>query len=201
MLHATIDRVNENFSHIFRKLFGGGKAELVIVEPRTVVDKQTQIPFPADKTAEPPVEAPQAPEPVAPDQKPARNDILESGIDIIAKPPGKEPSSISLLSGGEKSLTAIALVMAIFKLKASPFCILDEADSALDEHNLDRFAALIKEFSSNSQFIVITHNKKTMMHANILYGLTMQTPGVSKKVSVKMDDKGVAQPVQPAANN
>ncbi|MFA5793836.1 MAG: chromosome segregation protein SMC [Candidatus Brocadiia bacterium] len=182
----TFNLIQENFSQIFRKLFGGGKAELILI-------REEEAPKPEGQSAN--GEAPAAETPAAgavdasaPAHTPG-NDILEAGIDIMAKPPGKEPSSISLLSGGEKALTALALVMAIFKLQPSPFCILDEADAPLDEHNTDRFAGLIKEFASTSQFIVITHNKKTMMAADALYGVTMSIPGVSKKISVKMIDE------------
>jgi chromosome segregation protein len=99
---------------------------------------------------------------------------------------------MSLLSGGEKTMTAVALVMSIFKSKPSPFCILDEVDAALDEANTTRFAAIIQDFLQYSQFIVITHNKRTMSVANTLYGVTMQEQGVSKRVAVRFDGKGTA---------
>lgn len=151
--------VRAEFSEMFRRLFGGGKADLVLDNPE---------------------------------------DVLESGVDIVARPPGKEPQSMTLLSGGEKTMTAVALVMSIFKSKPSPFCILDEVDAALDEANTARFAGIVQDFLSHSQFIVITHNKRTMSVANVLYGVTMQEQGVSKRVSVKFDGKGQAVVTQAA---
>ena len=116
------------------------------------------------------------------------NDILETGIDIIASPPGKKLTSINLLSGGEKTLTAISLLFAIIKSKPSPFCILDEVEAALDEANVDTFGNYLLKLKDKSEFIIITHKKKTMEYADILYGITMQESGVSKLVSVKLED-------------
>jgi chromosome segregation protein len=115
------------------------------------------------------------------------DDILEAGIEVIAQPPGKRLQNIMLLSGGEKAMTAIALVLAIFKYRPSPFCLLDEVDAPLDEANVGRFAAKVEEMSEKTQFIVITHNKRTMESAKALYGVTMQEAGVSKVVSVKFE--------------
>lgn len=116
------------------------------------------------------------------------NDVLECGIDIAARPPGKELRSISLLSGGEKTMTAIGLIMAIFKSKPSPFCILDEVDAALDEANVERFTAVVKQFQQSTQFIMITHHKRSMTIADLLYGVTMEESGVSKRMSVRFED-------------
>ena len=116
------------------------------------------------------------------------NNILETGIDIVASPPGKKLSSITLLSGGEKTLTAISLLFAIIKSKPSPFCVLDEVEAALDEANVDTFGQYVQKLKDKSEFIIITHKKKTMEYADILYGITMQESGVSKLVSVKLED-------------
>lgn len=116
------------------------------------------------------------------------DDILESGIEIVARPPGKEPRGISLLSGGEKTMTCVALLMAIFKSRPSPFCVLDEVDAALDEANIERFVGVVQEFLSWTQFIIVTHSKKTMTCAGTIYGVTMQESGISKRVSVRFDD-------------
>ena len=117
------------------------------------------------------------------------DDLLESGIDIIAQPPGKKLTSIELMSGGEKALTAVSLIFAIFSYKPSPFCILDEVDAPLDEANIVRYCDMIRSMSDRSQFILISHSKTTMSQADVLYGVTMETPGISKLVSVKMRDE------------
>lgn len=145
----TFETVRGHFGELFRRIFGGGKAD-VLLEDET--------------------------------------DVLESGIEIIARPPGKEPRSISLLSGGEKTMAAVALLMALFRSKPSPFCILDEVDAALDEANIGRFVALIREFTGESQFVLITHSKTTMAAADMLHGVTQRESGVSLRVSVRLED-------------
>jgi chromosome segregation protein len=145
----TFASIRTHFQELFRKLFGGGMADILLED---------------------------------------ENDVLESGIEIIARPPGKELRSISLLSGGEKTLAAVALLLAIFRSKPSPFCILDEVDAALDEANIGRFTTVLREFLDRSQFILITHSKKTMASADVLYGITMQESGVSKRVAVRFED-------------
>jgi chromosome segregation protein len=144
----NFEAIHVNFSELFRKLFGGGRAEIILEDP---------------------------------------DDVLECGIEIVARPPGKQLQSISLLSGGEKTMTAVALLLAIFKSKPSPFCLLDEVDAALDEANIERFCLLVQEFLKDSQFIIITHSRRTMSIADVIYGITMQEQGVSKKVSVRFD--------------
>ena len=161
---ATFNAVREHFQGMFRKLFGGGKADVYL---------ETEL-------AEPPADGSEA----------KKVDLLDAGIEIVARPPGKQPATISQLSGGEKTMTCIALLMSIFKTKPSPFCILDEVDAALDEANNQRFNLIVQEFLDRSQFIIITHSKRTMQVADVLYGVTMQEQGVSKRVSVKFDQVG-----------
>lgn len=139
--------ITENFNSTFKQLFGGGKAELKLLD---------------------------------------ENDVLNSGIDIEVQPPGKKLQSMSLLSGGERALTATALLFAILQIKSPPFCILDEIEAALDDVNVHRFAEYIKEYSKKNQFIVITHRKGTMEVASSVYGVTMQEYGISKVVSMKL---------------
>ena len=165
-------RIQENFGSqdgMFRKLFGGGKAEVRLMPLMKEVENPdgTITKIETDET-----------------------DLLESGIEVIAKPPGKEPRSISQLSGGEKTLTAVGLLMSIFRSKPSCFCILDEVDAALDEGNVARFNHAIRQFTDLSSFIVITHNKRTMQNTDRLYGVTMQERGVSTRVSVRFEDVG-----------
>ena len=150
---ATFETVRANFQDLFRKLFGGGRADILLMNPE---------------------------------------DVLESGIEIVARPPGKETRSLSLLSGGEKTMTALSLLFAIFKSRPSPFCLLDEVDAALDEANNERFNRLVGEFVTTSQFIIISHSKRTMSMASVLYGVTMQEPGISKRISVRFEDAGKA---------
>ncbi|MEK6239321.1 MAG: chromosome segregation protein SMC [Planctomycetales bacterium] len=145
----TLEAVRVHFRELFRKLFGGGQADIVMEEDA---------------------------------------DPLECGVEIIARPPGKELRSISLMSGGEKTMTCVALLLAIFRNRPSPFCILDEVDAALDEANIDRFVKVVQEFLAWTQFIIVTHSKRTMTAAHTLYGVTMQESGVSKRVSVRFED-------------
>ncbi len=166
----TFNAVREHFQGIFRKLFGGGRADIFLeTELEEKVKTQTEDGQTVTELVKRQV------------------DPLDAGIEVIARPPGKQPVSISQLSGGEKAMTCIALLMSIFKSKPSPFCILDEVDAPLDEANNQRFGLIVQEFLAMSQFIIITHHKRTMQIADILYGVTMQEQGVSKRVAVKFD--------------
>lgn len=147
---ATFEAIRGHFSIVFAKLFGGGRADLVLVEP---------------------------------------DRVLDTGIDIVAQPPGKKLQNLQLLSGGERALTAIALLFAILQVKPVPFCVLDEVEAALDEANVSRFAQYLREFSELTQFIVVTHRKGTMEEADVLYGVTMEEGGVSKLVSVRLEEE------------
>jgi chromosome segregation protein len=118
-------------------------------------------------------------------------DESDAGVEIVAQPPGKKLQNVLLLSGGEKALTALALLIALFRYRPSPFCVLDEVDAPLDEANVDRFAAMVKDMSRQTQFIVITHSKRTMEVASMLYGVTMEEPGISKIVSVRLNESPV----------
>jgi chromosome segregation protein len=111
----------------------------------------------------------------------------DAGVEIVAQPPGKKLQNVLLLSGGEKALTALSLLIALFRYKPSPFCVLDEVDAPLDDANVDRFAQMVRTMSETTQFIVITHSKRTMETASALYGVTMEEPGISKIVSVRLN--------------
>lgn len=167
MFAETFAKIRDNFRVLFTEIFGGGKADLVLVD---------------------------------------ENDLLESGVEIVAKPPGKQLQSISLLSGGEQTMTAVALLFSIYQVKPSPFCVLDELDAPLDESNINRFIRVLQRFLEHSQFVIITHNKRTIGIADVLYGVTMQEHGVSKIVSVKFHkqdepaaDRAAATPLVPPA--
>ncbi|TMV51994.1 chromosome segregation protein SMC [Paenibacillus mesophilus] len=147
---TTFDAIRSQFVVVFVKLFGGGRADLILSEP---------------------------------------DRLLDTGIEIVAQPPGKKLQNLQLLSGGERALTAMALLFAILRVKPVPFCVLDEVEAALDEANVSRFADYLREFSEQTQFIVVTHRKGTMESADVLYGVTMEEGGVSKLVSVKLDDE------------
>ena len=145
----TFAQVRINFREMFAEMFGGGRADLSLLD---------------------------------------ENDPLNCGIEISARPPGKQLQSVSLLSGGERTMTAVALLFAIYMVRPSPFCILDEMDAPLDESNINRFIKVLERFVSQSQFIIITHNKRTIAKADILYGVTMEERGVSKLVGISCRD-------------
>src|SRR5213076_3199701 len=145
----TFAQVRVDFREMFMELFGGGRADLSLLD---------------------------------------ENDPLNCGIEISAKPPGKQLQSISLLSGGERSMVAVALLFAIYMVRPSPFCILDEVDAAMDEGNINRFIRVLERFLKQSQFIIMTHNKRTIAKADVLYGVTMEERGISKLVGVKLTE-------------
>lgn len=149
MFLESFETIRGYFRELFRRLFGGGEADLVLEDPE---------------------------------------DVLECSIDVVARPPGKELRSISLLSGGEKTLTAVALLLSIFRSRSSPFCLLDEVDAALDDANIGRFVNVLRDFQQNTQFIMITHRKPTMAVTDVLYGVTMEESGISRRLSLRFED-------------
>ncbi len=154
MFLESFECIQVHFRELFRRLFGGGEADLILEDPENVLD---------------------------------------CAIDVVARPPGKELRSITLLSGGEKTLTAVALLLSIFRSRPSPFCLLDEVDAALDDANISRFVSVLKDFRDETQFIMITHRKPTMAVTDVLYGVTMEESGVSKRLSVhfeEIDERG-----------
>ena len=152
---ASFQAIADAFRDIFRRLFGGGRAELRL----------------------------------------RGQEVLEAGVDILAQPPGRKLENVGLLSGGERSLTAVALMFAMYSVKPSPFCLLDELDAALDDENIGRFVGLLEEFAHDSQFLIVTHNKRTIAAAANLYGVTMEEPGVSKLVTLRLPERSEREPV------
>jgi chromosome segregation protein len=162
----TFEATRREFNGLFRRLFGGGKADLVLQQEVTVRQAGELV----TKRLEP----------------------SEAGVEVVARPPGKQPASMTQLSGGEKTMTCVALLLSLFRSRPSPVCVLDEVDAALDEANTERFVAALREFTADSQFVVVTHAKPTMRAADVLYGVTMPEQGVSKRVAVTFDRHGEA---------
>jgi chromosome segregation protein len=150
LFDSTLATVNRYFDHYWRRLIGGGSAELRLVQPAEGEEDE------------------------------------EPGVEMMLRIPGKRATILSLLSGGERALAALALLLALFAARPSPFCLLDEVDAPLDDANVERFVTLLEEMSQTAQFIVITHNKRTMEAADLLYGITMEEEGVSRVISVRM---------------
>ena len=167
-LQKAIDKINKTSRKLFKDTFAAVNATFKEIFPRLFRGGQAALSLSGGDDV----------------------DLLEAGVEIMAQPPGKKNATVDQLSGGEKALTAVALVFSIFLIKPSPFCILDEVDAPLDEANVDRYNELVREMTDRSQFIVITHNKRTMEAADNLYGVTMQEPGVSKLVSVNLSKLG-----------
>jgi chromosome segregation protein len=171
-LQRAIDKINKTSRKLFKDTFNAVNATFKEVFPRLFRGGQASLSLSGGEGV----------------------DLLEAGVEIMAQPPGKKNTTVDQLSGGEKALTAVALVFSIFLIKPSPFCILDEVDAPLDEANVDRYNEIVREMTDRSQFIVITHNKRTMEAADKLYGVTMQEPGVSKLVSVNLAKLGAKAP-------
>ena len=167
-LETAIAKINKTSKRRFRDTFNAVNAKFQQIFPRLFRGGRAELRLTHD----------------------GEDDLLEAGVEIFAQPPGKKNSTVELLSGGEKALTAVSLIFAIFLYKPSPFCILDEVDAPLDEANVGRFNDLVREMTERSQFIVITHNKRTMEIADSLYGVTMEEPGCSKMVSVNLRAMG-----------
>lgn len=148
LFSETFEQIRKNFEFTFKKIFGGGAADLRLVESE---------------------------------------DMLDSGIEIVARPPGTVLKSLSLLSGGQRTMTAVSLLFAIYMVKPSPFCVLDELDAPLDDANIGRYTDILKEFTKYSQFLVISHSKKTVSAADTIYGVTMQERGVTKLISMRFN--------------
>jgi chromosome segregation protein len=165
-LKEAIERINETATRMFVETFEKVRANFIETFQRLFEGGEADLRF--DDPSQP----------------------LESPIEIVASPRGKRLGRLSLLSGGERALTAIALLFAIYLVKPSPFCILDEVDAPLDDANVERFVRMLREFSERTQFVIITHNKTTMQAADRLYGITMEESGVSKVVSVRLDVAG-----------
>ena len=173
----TLDVIRGHFQELYSSLFGGGEADIVLESGEQKTESGEALLSASGSGTDP----------------------LECGIEIVARPPGKQLRSISLLSGGERTMTCVALLLAIFRSRPSPFCVLDEVDAALDEANIDRFVEVLKEFMSTTQFIVVTHSKRTMSCADTMYGVTMQESGVSKRVSVRFEDVSADGNIRQAA--
>lgn len=168
----TFDKINSGLQEKFPKLFGGGQAYLTLTQDEKTSNMHT-------------VAGQQV---LGAEQDSQEQSCAEPGVTIIARPPGKKNSSIHLLSGGEKALTAVALVFSIFELNPAPFCLLDEVDAPLDDANVERFSKMVEEMSATVQFLYISHNKVTMEIAKQLAGVTMKEPGVSRMVAVDIEE-------------
>jgi chromosome segregation protein len=177
---ASFKTISEKFTEYFRILFNGGSAKLSLVQEALALPDEPAASAESDSETS-------LPEPESP-STPATGEKVVTGVEISATPPGKRLKGIALLSGGERALTSIALICAILANNPSPFVVLDEVDAALDEANSERFAAILAKLARATQFVTITHNRATMHEAKILYGVTMGDEGVSKILSMKLDE-------------